>query len=59
LEDPSVDRKMKYNIKMSIKETGYEGMDFTHLARDRVQRGLVNTVTNLQVPKKKGHFLTS
>jgi len=35
-------------------------IDWNHLAKDRDQWwALVNTVMNLQVPNKAGHFLTS
>jgi hypothetical protein len=36
------------NIKMDVKETGYEGMNWTQVALDNVQQlALVNKVTNL------------
>jgi hypothetical protein len=39
------------NIKTDLRETGWGGMDWIDLARDRDQwRALVNTVMNLQVP---------
>jgi hypothetical protein len=39
------------NIKMDLRETGWDGMDCTDLAQDREQwRALVNTVMNLRVP---------
>jgi hypothetical protein len=39
------------NIKMDLRERGWDGMDWIHLAQDRDQwRALVNTVMNLQVP---------
>jgi hypothetical protein len=39
------------NIKMDIREIGWDGMDWISLAEDRDQwRALVNTVMNLQVP---------
>jgi hypothetical protein len=39
------------NIKMDLKETGFEDMDWIHLARDRdTWWALVNTVMNLRVP---------
>jgi hypothetical protein len=48
------------NIKIDLKETGYDGLDWIHLAQDRFQwRALVNTVMNLGVPYKAGNFLTS
>jgi hypothetical protein len=39
------------NIKMDLRETGWDGMDCIGLAQDRDQwRALVNTVMNLRVP---------
>jgi hypothetical protein len=39
------------NIKMDLREIGWDGMDWTDLAQDRDQwRALVNTVMNLRVP---------
>jgi hypothetical protein len=39
------------NIKMGLKEIGWDGVDFTDMAQDRDQwRALVNTVLNLRVP---------
>jgi hypothetical protein len=39
------------NIKMDLREIGWDGMDWIDLAQDRDQlRALVNTVMNLQVP---------
>jgi hypothetical protein len=41
----------KDNIKMDLREMGLEGLDWIHLAQDRVQwRDLVNTIMNLLVP---------
>jgi hypothetical protein len=41
------------NIKMYLKETRCEDVDWIHLAQDRVQwQCSVNTVVNLEVPKK-------
>jgi hypothetical protein len=38
------------NIKMDLRETGWDGMDWIYLAQDRDQwMDLVNTVMNLQV----------
>jgi hypothetical protein len=39
------------NIKMGLREIGWDGMDWIDLAQDRDQwRALVNTVMNLRVP---------
>jgi hypothetical protein len=39
------------NIKMDLRETGYDGIDWNDLAHDMDQlRALVNTVMNLRVP---------
>jgi hypothetical protein len=39
------------NIKMELRETGWDGMDWINLAQDRDQwRALVNTVMNFRVP---------
>jgi hypothetical protein len=39
------------NIKMALREIGWDGMDCVDLAQDRDQwRVLVNTVMNLRVP---------
>jgi hypothetical protein len=39
------------NIKMDLREIGWDGMDWIELAQDRDQwRALVNTVMNLRVP---------
>jgi hypothetical protein len=38
------------NIKMDLRETGWDGMDWIELAQDRDRwRALVNTVMNLRV----------
>jgi hypothetical protein len=43
--------RWKDNIKMGLRETGWGGMDWIHLAQDRGQwRALVHTVMNLRVP---------
>jgi len=48
LQDTDVDGN---NIKIDVKETGCEGVDWIHLARDNDQwRSPVNIVTNLHVP---------
>jgi hypothetical protein len=39
------------NIKMDLREIGWDGIDWTDLTQDRDQwRALVNTVMNLLVP---------
>jgi hypothetical protein len=44
-------RRWVDNIKMGLREIGWDGMDWIHLAQNRDQWGaLVNTVTNLRVP---------
>jgi hypothetical protein len=46
------------DIRMYLKETGWEGMDWIHLAQDRDQRrALVNMVINLRVPQKAGNSI--
>jgi hypothetical protein len=43
-------RRWVDNIKMDLREIGWDGMDWIDLARDRDQwRALVNTVMNLRV----------
>jgi hypothetical protein len=44
-------RKWKGNIRMDLREIGWEGVDWIHLAQDRDQcLAFVNTVMNLWVP---------
>jgi hypothetical protein len=39
------------NIKMDLREIGWDGVDWIHMAQDRDQwRALVNTVLKLRVP---------
>jgi hypothetical protein len=48
------------NIKIDLRELGWDGMDWIDLTQDRDQwRALVNTVTNLRVPYNAGKFLSS
>jgi hypothetical protein len=43
-------RTWEDNIKIDLREKGWGGMDWSHLALDRDQwSGLVNTVINLRV----------
>jgi hypothetical protein len=44
-------RRWVDDIKMDLREIGWGGIDWIHLAQDRDQwRTLVNTVMNLRVP---------
>jgi hypothetical protein len=44
-------RRWEDNIKMDLRELGWDGVDWIELAQDRDQwRALVNTVMNLRVP---------
>jgi hypothetical protein len=44
-------RRWVDNIKMNLREIGWDGMDWIDLFQDRNQwRALVNTVMNLRVP---------
>jgi hypothetical protein len=44
-------QKWECNIRMDLRETGWEGVDWMHLAQDRDQcRAVVNTVMDLWVP---------
>jgi hypothetical protein len=53
-------RRRKNNIKIDLREVGWEDVDWIHLAQDRDQwRAVVNTVMNLRVPQKAGNLLTS
>jgi hypothetical protein len=43
--------RWKYNIRMDLRKTEGEGVDWLHLAQDMDQwRAVVNMVMNLQVP---------
>jgi hypothetical protein len=44
-------RRWVDSIKMNLRETGWDGMDWIYLTQNRDQwRALVNTVMNLRVP---------
>jgi hypothetical protein len=48
---------MGNNIKMDLREIGWNGMHWIDLAQYRGQwRALVNTVIKLRVPKMLGNF---
>jgi hypothetical protein len=48
------------NIKMNVREIGWDGMDWIDLAQDRDQwRALVNMVMNFRVPQNAGKFSNS
>jgi hypothetical protein len=44
-------RRWEDNIKMDLREIGFGGLDWTHLAHDRDRwLALVNTIMKLRVP---------
>jgi hypothetical protein len=48
------------NIRMDLRETGWEVVDWLHLAQYRDQwMAVMNTVINFRVPQKGGNFLIS
>jgi hypothetical protein len=50
---------MADSIRMDLRETGWEGVDWMHLAQHKDQwQVLVNTIMNLLVPSQAGNFLT-
>jgi endonuclease V-like protein UPF0215 family len=52
-------RRWVDNIKMDLREIGWDGVDWTDRVQDRDQwRALVNTVMNLQVLQNVGKFLS-
>jgi hypothetical protein len=47
------------NIKMNLREIGWDGGDWIDVAQDRDQwRALVNAIMNLRVPYNSGNFLS-
>jgi hypothetical protein len=61
LDDTSVLFKYIYiNIKMDLREVGWDGRDWIDLAQDRDRwRTLLNTIVNLRVPYNAGKFSSS
>jgi hypothetical protein len=52
-------RRWVDNIKMELRELGWDSMDWINLTQGMDQwRALVNTVMNLRVPKNAGKFLS-
>jgi hypothetical protein len=50
-------RRWVDNIKMDLREIGWDGVDWIDLAQNRDQwRALVNAVMRLPVPKNAGKF---
>jgi hypothetical protein len=48
-------RRWVNNIKIDLREIGWDGMDWIDLAQDMSQcRAIVNTVMNLRVPEMLG-----
>jgi hypothetical protein len=51
-------RRWVDNIKMDVREIGWDGVDWMDNPQDRDQwRALVSTVLNLRVPQNAGKFL--
>jgi hypothetical protein len=43
--------RWEINIRLNVREVGWEGVDWINLAQDRNHRwGLLKTLINLQVP---------
>jgi hypothetical protein len=52
-------RRWEDKIRMDLKEIGWKGVDWLHLAQDRDQgQDLLSTVLNLRIPLKGRTFLT-
>jgi hypothetical protein len=55
----SARHRFEDNIRMDLRETGWEGVDWMHLTQERDQWwALMNMEINLWVPYKVGSFLT-
>jgi hypothetical protein len=53
-------RKWEGNIEIYLREIGWKGVDWIHLAQDSNQwRTLLNTLKNLRVPQEVRNFVTS
>jgi hypothetical protein len=53
-------RRWECNIRIDLRDIGWEGVDWIHLAQERGQwRALANTVMNLQALYREVNFLTS
>jgi hypothetical protein len=51
-------RRGEGNIRMDLKETGWQSVDWIHLAQEKDQwRALVNKVINVRVRRNAGNFL--
>jgi hypothetical protein len=47
--------RLEDNIRVDLREIGYEGVDWMHLDQDRDQWwAVVNTVMNIRVPYRRG-----
>jgi hypothetical protein len=54
------DHRLVDNIKMDLRDTEWDGMDWIDLAHDMDQwRALMNTVMNIPIPQNAGKFLNS
>jgi hypothetical protein len=52
--------RLKDNIRICLREIGWDSMDWIHLAQHREEwMALVNTIMNLRVPINFGKFLRS
>jgi hypothetical protein len=52
-------RRWEYNVKMNLREIGWDAMDRNHLPDRDQWKALVNTVMNLQVLQNFGKFFSS